>query len=356
MNQRIGKWSLRFSEAPFIISEASIVGTKEGGGPLGGLFDMVGKDDKFGQNTWEEAESSMQADALSMALGKAKRRPEDIDYVFAGDLLGQSMATTFGLEKFKIPLFGVYGACSTCGETLSLAAAFAAAGYGDYIAAVTSSHFGSAEKQFRFPNQYANQRPICATWTVTGSGAFILSKNKKTGKDADKLNEDSDKSYDVMIEGITTGTVVDYGIKDSMNMGAAMAPAACDVIVNHMKDFGRNPSYYDCIVTGDLGEVGHTILVDLCRQKGVDISNEHEDCGIKIFDAVNQNTGSGGSGCGCSATVLASYYIPKLRRGELKKILFIPTGALLSPVSFNEGDTVPGIAHGVVLEACDNNR
>lgn len=187
MNQRIGKWSLRFSEAPFIISEASIVGTKEGGGPLGGLFDMVGKDDKFGQNTWEEAESSMQADALSMALGKAKRRPEDIDYVFAGDLLGQSMATTFGLEKFKIPLFGVYGACSTCGETLSLAAAFAAAGYGDYIAAVTSSHFGSAEKQFRFPNQYANQRPICATWTVTGSGAFILSKNKKTGKDAEQI-------------------------------------------------------------------------------------------------------------------------------------------------------------------------
>ena len=182
------------------------------------------------------------------------------------------------------------------------------------------------------------------------------SKNKKTGKDADKLNKESDKSYDVMIEGITTGTVVDYGIKDSMNMGAAMAPAACEVIVNHMKDFGRNPSYYDCIVTGDLGEVGHTILVDLCRQKGVDISNEHEDCGIKIFDAVNQNTGSGGSGCGCSATVLASYYIPKLRRGELKKILFIPTGALLSPVSFNEGDTVPGIAHGVVLEACDNNK
>ena len=174
MNQRIGKWSLRFSEAPFIISEASIVGTKEGDGPLGGLFDLVGEDDKFGQNTWEEAESSMQADALSMALGKAKRRPEDIDYVFAGDLLGQSMATTFGLEKFKIPLFGVYGACSTCGETLSLAAAFTAAGYGDYIAAVTSSHFGSAEKQFRFPNQYANQRPICATWTVTGSGAFII--------------------------------------------------------------------------------------------------------------------------------------------------------------------------------------
>lgn len=217
MYQKQGKWSLRFSEAPFILESASVVGTKEGEGPLGGLFDLVGDDDKFGQNTWEKAESSMQRDALTTALGKADLGASDMDYVFAGDLLGQSMATTFGVENFRIPWFGIYGACSTCGEALSLAAAFVAAGYAKYAAAVTSSHFGSAEKQFRFPNQYANQRPMCATWTVTGSAAFVIGN----GDDSCKNNE----SRKVRIEGITTGVVVDYGIKDAMNMGAAMAPA-----------------------------------------------------------------------------------------------------------------------------------
>lgn len=300
----------------------------------------------------------MQRDALTMALGKAHLDATDMDYVFAGDLLGQSMATTFGVENFRIPWFGVYGACSTCGESLSLAAAFVAAGYARHAVAVTSSHFGSAEKQFRFPNQYANQRPVSATWTVTGSAAFIVGSgaggneaqtgcgNEWTGGD----NADS-ISKKVQIEGITTGVVVDYGIKDAMNMGAAMAPAACELIVNHLSDFGRKASYYDRIVTGDLGSVGQKILIDLCRQKGVDISKNHEDCGMKMFDATNQNTGSGGSGCACSATVLSAYYLPKLRSGELKRILFVPTGALLSPVSFNEGESVPGIAHGVVLEA-----
>lgn len=338
MYQKQGKWSLRFSEAPFILESGSVVGTKEGEGPLGGLFDLVGDDDKFGQDTWEKAESSMQRDALTTALGKSGLEAGDMDYVFAGDLLGQSMATTFGVENFRIPWFGIYGACSTCGEALSLAAAFVAAGYAKYAAAVTSSHFGSAEKQFRFPNQYANQRPMCATWTVTGSAAFVVG------------HEDG-KSSGVRIEGITTGVVVDYGIKDAMNMGAAMAPAASELIVNHLKDFGRKADYYDRIVTGDLGSVGQKILIDLCRQKGVDISKNHEDCGMKMFDSANQNTGAGGSGCGCSATVLSAYYLPKLRSGELKRILFVPTGALLSPVSFNEGESVPGIAHGVVLEA-----
>lgn len=356
MQQMVGKRSVEFEKPPCILSAASVVGQKEGEGPLKNYFDIIFEDPTLGKDSWEEGESELVHQACMKAIEKSGLKKEEIRYVFAGDLLGQLIASTFGLKDMDIPLFGLYGACSTCGEGLALGAMTVAAGYAEQVLTVASSHFGSAEKQFRFPLEYGNQRPLSATWTVTGSGAFILSKNKKTGKDADKLNKESDKSYDVMIEGITTGTVVDYGIKDSMNMGAAMAPAACEVIVNHMKDFGRNPSYYDCIVTGDLGEVGHTILVDLCRQKGVDISNEHEDCGIKIFDAVNQNTGSGGSGCGCSATVLASYYIPKLRRGELKKILFIPTGALLSPVSFNEGDTVPGIAHGVVLEACDNNK
>ena len=328
MQQKLGKWSLRFTEAPFILESSSVVGTKEADGPLGGLFDIVGKDDRFGQNTWEKAESSMQRDALTMALGKAHLDASDMDYVFAGDLLGQSMATTFGVENFRIPWFGVYGACSTCGESLSLAAAFVAAGYARHAVAVTSSHFGSAEKQFRFPNQYANQRPVSATWTVTGSAAFIVGSGAG-GNEIQAVCDNADSiSRKVQIEGITTGVVVDYGIKDAMNMGAAMAPAACE-----------------------LGSIGQKILIDLCRQKGVDISKNHEDCGMKMFDATNQNTGSGGSGCACSATVLSAYYLPKLRSGELKRILFVPTGALLSPVSFNEGESVPGIAHGVVLEA-----
>ncbi len=332
-NQKIGNWSLRYSKAPFILESSSIVGTKESEGPLADKFDLVGDDDKFGQDTWEEAESCLQSDALRIALGKAGLKSMDLDYIFAGDLLGQAMATTFGLKKFQIPLFGLYGACSTCGEAISLASAFVAAGYGHIIAAVTSSHFGSAEKQFRFPNQYASYRPECSTWTVTGAGAFIIST-----------------SGDVKIEGITTGKVVDYGIKDSMNMGAAMAPAAAELIINNLNDFERKPEDYDKIVTGDLGKVGQQILIDLCKEKGVDISRVHEDCGMKIFDLENQDVGSGGSGCGCSATVLSSYYLPRLRSGKLKRILFVPTGALLSPVSFNEGHTVPGIAHGIVLE------
>ena len=259
MQQKLGKWSLRFTEAPFILESSSVVGTKEADGPLGGLFDIVGKDDRFGQNTWEKAESSMQRDALTMALGKAHLDASDMDYVFAGDLLGQSMATTFGVENFRIPWFGVYGACSTCGESLSLAAAFVAAGYARHAVAVTSSHFGSAEKQFRFPNQYANQRPVSATWTVTGSAAFIVGSGAggnetQTGCDNEWTGGDNADSISkkVQIEGITTGVVVDYGIKDAMNMGAAMAPAACELIVNHLSDFGRKASYYDRIVTGDL--------------------------------------------------------------------------------------------------------
>lgn len=199
---------------------------------------------------------------------------------------------------------------------------------------------------------------MSATWTVTGSAAFIVGSGAggnetQTGCDNEWTGGDNADSISkkVQIEGITTGVVVDYGIKDAMNMGAAMAPAACELIVNHLSDFGRKASYYDRIVTGDLGSVGQKILIDLCRQKGVDISKNHEDCGMKMFDATNQNTGSGGSGCACSATVLSAYYLPKLRSGELKRILFVPTGALLSPVSLNEGESVPGIAHGVVLEA-----
>ncbi len=334
MSQTIGKQSIQFDQAPYILGSASIVGTKEGEGPLGGLFDLVGEDDKFGEDTWEEAESTLQKEAASMAIGKAGLEAGDIRYIFGGDLLGQNIATTFGLMELNIPLFGLYGACSTAGESLSLGAMAVAAGYGEQVLAVTSSHFASAEKQFRFPLEYANQRPLSATWTVTGSGAFVLGR----------------KRTNVRITGVTTGKVVDYGVKDSMNMGAAMAPAACDTIFRSLEDFGRKPEDYDKIITGDLGTVGQQILFDLMKEKGYDISNVHMDCGIEIFDSESQNTNAGGSGCGCSAVTLSAYILPKLEKGTWKRVLFVPTGALLSTVSFNEGQSVPGIAHGVVIE------
>jgi stage V sporulation protein AD len=217
-----------------------------------------------------------------------------------------------------------------------------AAGYADIAATVTSSHFASAEKQFRFPLEYANQRPVCATWTVTGSGSFVLV--------SEKMRKEQEKAPLACIRGVTTGKIVDYGIRDSMNMGAAMAPAACELIATHLSDFGRQPSDYDRIVTGDLGTVGQTILIQLLKEKGYDISGVHEDCGMKIYDGDSQGTGSGGSGCGCSAVTLSAHYLPLLKSGKLNRVLFVPTGALLSPVSFNEGQTIPGIAHGIVLE------
>ncbi len=330
----IGEQSLTFPNDVYISSSASVVGKKEGEGPLGNAFDMICQDDKFGEDTWEMAESTLQKEALSLALGKAGVKPEDVRYLFAGDLLGQNIATSFGLMDYEIPLFGLYGACSTAGESLSLASMCVGAGYAKTVAALTSSHFASAEKEFRFPLEYANQRPVSATWTVTGSGAFLL----------------SGKKGDVRITGITTGKIVDMGIKDSMNMGAAMAPAAADLIAQNLDDFKRSPQDYDKIVTGDLGYVGQEILINLLKKKKIDISGVHEDCGILIYDKDSQGTGSGGSGCGCSAVTLSAHYLPKLRDGSLQRILFVPTGALLSTVSFNEGQSVPGIAHAVVIE------
>lgn len=329
-----GKQSLTFERKVYVTCGASVVGKKEGEGPLGEAFDMVCEDDKFGEENWEMAESTMQKEALSLAIGKSGRTKEEIRYLFAGDLLGQNIATYFGLMDYEIPLFGLYGACSTAGEALSAAAMCIGAGYARHVAALTSSHFASAEKQFRYPLEYASQRPVSATWTVTGSGAFIVSCEKST----------------VSIGGITTGKIVDMGIRDSMNMGAAMAPAAADLIEMHLKDFQRTPRDYDKIITGDLGSVGQEILITLLKEKNIDISSVHEDCGMLIYDSKEQGTGSGGSGCGCSAVTLAAHYLPQLQKGNYKRILFVPTGALLSTVSFNEGQTVPGIAHGVILE------
>lgn len=334
MTQQIGSQSLQFAEAPFILSSASVAGKKEGEGPLGKSFDMVCSSDKFGEDSWEESESTMQKEAAALAMGKASVTPQDIRYIFAGDLLGQTIATSFGLMNYEIPLFGLYGACSTCGEALSLGAMCIAGGFADRVLAVTSSHFASAEKQFRFPVEYANQRPLSATWTVTGSGAFVLGKEGGKSK----------------ITGITTGVITDYGIRDSMNMGAAMAPAAARLIVQNFKDFNRTPADYDLIITGDLGYVGQEILWKLVKDEGFDISKNHTDCGIEIFDKEEQGTQSGGSGCGCSAVTLSAHFLPQTESGALKRILFVPTGAMLSQVSFNEGQNVPGTAHGVVIE------
>lgn len=328
--------SIIYEKCPYLMSAASVVGTKEGEGPLGSKFDVVGADDQFGEDSWELSESALQKEASQLSIGKAGLEKWQIQYIFGGDLLGQSIATSFGLMDLNIPLFGLYGACSTAGESLTLASMTVAAGFADYVLAVTSSHFASAEKQFRFPLEYANQRPMSASWTVTGGGAFVVGTKRSK----------------VRIKGVTPGKIVDYGVKDSMNMGAAMAPAACDTIAQNFLDFGCNPGDYDCIATGDLGYVGKELLISLLKEKGYDITKQHIDCGIEIYDKEAQDTHAGGSGCGCSAVTLAAHILPKIERGEWKKVLFVPTGALLSTVSFNEGRSVPGIAHGVVLEHC----
>ena len=334
MGRMIGSSSISFDKPPFIIEGASIVGRKEGDGPLGKLFDVVEQDPMLGQETWEEAESLLQKEAIQKLLFKAGMSKEEIRYIFGGDLLGQLIATTFGILEFEVPFFGLYGACSTMGEALSLGAVMVEAGNADNVIAMASSHFASAERQFRFPLAYGNQRPYAATWTVTGCGAVIISTKKGFAK----------------ITGITTGKIVDFGVKDAQNMGACMATAAADVIYQHFKDFNSTPADYDKIITGDLGLIGKSILFELLKEKGYDISAVHMDCGVEMFDASEQDTHAGGSGCGCSATVLTGYVFKQLKKGAFKKILFIPTGALMSPVSFNEGNSVPGIAHCVVIE------
>ena len=362
MTVRLGSASIQFEHGPSVIAAASAVGPKEGEGPLGPLFDFIDRDGTMEQKSWEEAESELQKKALQLAVEKAAVPRNRIRYLFAGDLLGQCVASSFGLKETAIPLFGLYGACSTMGESLSLAAMTLAAGYAEYALCVTSSHYASAERQFRFPSDYGNQRPASATWTVTGSGAVVLGAEddsgiKRIGMVQNGSGADGSSSTGnagnrtVRITGITTGKIVDYGVKDSMNMGAAMAPAAVDTICQHFEDFGTEPKQYDKIITGDLGTVGQKILLDLAMERGFELRGRHTDCGIEIYQAEKQDTHAGGSGCGCSAAVFASYILPLLARGEWKRVLFVPTGALLSKISFNEGKTIPGIAHAVLLES-----
>lgn len=334
MNQKTGIQSISFEKNVYILSAASIAGPKEGEGPLGSFFDEVLTDPFAGTDSWEEAESALQHKAAKLAIQKAGLSTSDIRIAFAGDLLAQCSASAFGLAQLQIPLYGLFGACSTMGEALSLGAMTIAGGYAEHVLSLTSSHFGSAEKEFRFPLAYGNQRPLSASWTVTGSGACVLST----------------KAAKARISGLTTGKIVDYGLKDSQNMGACMAPAACDTIARNFADFQRNPNDYDHIITGDLGSIGQQILFDLLKKQGYDITDRHLDCGMMIFDSETQDTHAGGSGCGCAASVFTSVLLPKLESGEWNRILFVPTGALMSKVSFSEGQSVPGIAQGVVVE------
>lgn len=329
-----GKQSVMLDEPVYIRGCASVVGQKEGEGPLGEYFDIVVEDPMLGTNNWEEAESKLQQMAVEKLLIKTKVDIKDVRYLFAGDLLGQLIATTYGLMQFEIPLFGLYGACSTIGEALSLGSMCVSGGFADKVITVASSHFASAEKQFRFPLGYGNQRPESAGWTATASGAVLLDKESGT----------------MLVKGFTTGKVVDYGVKDSMNMGACMAPAAADLIETNLKDLDIKPDYYDMIITGDLGYVGQRILLDLLKERGYDIADRHMDCGIELYASKEQDTKAGGSGCGCSAVTLCTLIQERIQTGKWNRVLFIPTGALQSTVSFNEGKSIPGIAHGIILE------
>lgn len=343
---QMGKQTIIFNKPIYIVDGATVVGNKEGQGPLGKCFDVVVEDDFCGKGTWEEAESELQFKAVDKLLQKTELSKDVIRYIFAGDLLGQLIATSFGLMKLELPVFGVYGACSTMGETIALASMCVHGGFADKCISVASSHFASAEKQFRYPLEYGNQRPPASTWTVTGAGAYLISK------DAPNY---SDNHYPVIVRGVCTGKIVDFGVKDSMNMGACMAPAAADLIAACFKDLEKEPDYFDKIITGDLGYVGQELLIALLKEEGYDISKVHTDCGIEIFDRDTQNTGAGGSGCGCSAVVLGAYILEMLADKSWNRVLFVPTGALLSTVSFNEGKSVPGIAHGIILERADVN-
>lgn len=346
MDQMAGKQSVRFRDPVKIAAYAAVAGKKEGEGPLGRFFDRIVEDPMFGQENWEESESCFLKTAAETAMKKGGFWKEDIRMAFCGDLLGQLIASSFGMAQLGIPYYGVYGACASIGAALSMAAAAVNGGCAKAALAACSSHFASAEKEFRFPLGYGSQRPYSATWTVTGSGAFVLG-GEKSGKEGGK--EGGDRAE---IRGFTTGKIRDYGMADPFNMGACMAPAAADTIDRSLADFAMEPNDFDRIITGDLGAIGQQLLFDLLDKNNRDIRKNHMDCGMQIFDGEKQDTHAGGSGCACSALVLASLILPKLEKGEWKRVLFVPTGALLSQVSANEGRTIPGVAHAVWLESC----
>ncbi len=349
MNQMAGKQSIRFDRPVEIISHACAAGQKEGEGPLGKYMDLIVDDPLFGQDNWEESESQFVRAACEIALKKGGKRKEDVRIAFCGDLLGQLIASSFGIKELNIPYYGVYGACSSAGVTLSMAAMAVNGGFADLALAACSSHFGSAEKEFRFPLGYGNQRPYSSTWTVTGAGAFLLSGSSDTCEMNQKAGARSAAEKKVVIRGVTTGKIKDYGVQDPFNMGACMAPAAADTIYQSLEDFQMRAADFDAVITGDLGAVGQKLLFSLLKDNHMDITANHMDCGMQIYDE-QQDTHAGGSGCACSAVVLSSMILPRLVSGDWKRVLFVPTGALLSQVSSNEGRSIPAIAHGVWLE------
>lgn len=329
MAELIERGVYRLSSPAYIESYAAAVGSKEGKGPLGGCFDEVIEDSHFGMKTWEKAESRFQLEAVSLAVRKCGLTKEDIDVICAGDLINQCTGSTYGLRELEIPFLGLYGACSTMAEGLLVTSMMIEAGTAKRTAAVTSSHFSTAERQFRFPLSYGGQRTPTSQWTCTASGAVILTKNaKKCG-----------------IVGGCIGKITDMGVNDVNNMGSAMAPAAAETIRRYLSATNTVPDDYDYIITGDLGTVGSQLIAELLQKENIDISGQHKDCGVMIFDSKEQDTHCGGSGCGCSASVLAGYFLPMLERGNIRNILFAATGALMSPMTLQQGETIPTISH-----------
>lgn len=331
--KKIGKQTIEFKNLPVIKGYYSVVGPKEGEGPLSKCFDKIIEDSKFGEETWEKAESKLVKTSIENAIKKAELSVSDIDYVFSGDLLNQCASSSFAIRDFELPFFGLYGACSTMAESLSLGAVFIDGDFAKNVVSATSSHYCSAERQFRFPLEYGGTRPASAQWTVTGSGAIVLSKEGNGPK----------------IKRITTGKIIDLGIKDANNMGAAMAPAAADTLITFFEDTKEDINKYDLIVTGDLGSIGLEILKDILKKNGY-VTNKLNDCGVMIFDLEKQDVHSGGSGCGCSASVLTSYILGEILNGKYNNVLFMATGALMSPTTTQQGESIPGIAHLIEIQ------
>lgn len=339
MPARIGKYTLELNSKPVILGFASVVGKKESEGPLGKLYDQCHTDTTLGESSWEKAESRLQNEAVNVALYKSGLKNTDIDCIFAGDLLNQCISSTFGLRNLDIPFLGQYGACSTMAQTLGIASIFADCGAAKHAVAVTSSHFCSAERQFRFPLEYGGQRTPTAQWTATAAGAIIMGEGEqKNGKK-------------ISVESVTFGRITDMGIKDAANMGAAMAPAAAQTLTDYLTDTGATPKDFDLILTGDLGSIGSELMEKILMNSGIDISPVHNDCGLMIYDRMKQDVHAGGSGCGCSGAVLCSIILQQMAAGDMNKVLFVGTGALMSPTSSQQGESIPGVAHLVYLKS-----
>ena len=335
MAKRIGSRTIELTEDMRVAASAAVVGKKEGEGPLKDCFDYVSQDSYFAEDSWEKAETSMLRQCFGICRGKAGGAAFEPECVLGGDLLNQCVSSSFALKDSGLPYLGLYGACSTMAEALCLAALLIDGGGFKTAAALTGSHFCTAERQYRFPLGYGGQRTPTAQWTVTGSGCCIVGKS----------------GHGPRIEAATIGKIQDYGIKDANNMGAAMAPAAIDTLQAHFRDLRRVPSDYDLIVTGDLGMLGRTIVLDQFRRIGVDLSPVYNDCGLLIFDTKSQDVHAGGSGCGCGASVLCGYLLDRLEKRELRRLLFCATGALLSPTSSWQGESIPGVCHAVAITA-----